>query len=215
MNELLPVVALATGLALALPANAHQHATATATATNPSEVETAAALRDLWVEHVFWARNYVLASAAGDSAQGKVAADQVVANAKAIAGAVGSYYGKAAGDGMLTLLAGHWGAVRAYADASFAHQAAAQQQATAALTANAREIAAFLAGANPYLPEQTLVALLTAHGAHHVSQVQQVAAHDYAAEAATWAAMRIHMLAIADALAGALAKQFPSGPKGA
>ena len=36
---------------------------------------------------------------------------QVVANAKAIAGAVGPFHGKAASDKLFGLLAGHWGAI--------------------------------------------------------------------------------------------------------
>lgn len=215
MKTLVQTMLVAAGVAFGGQAMAQHHEAAAPTAVNQVQVETAAALRDLWVEHVFWVRNYVLAGAASDVTQARVAEEQVIANAKAIAGAVGSYYGKAAGDRMLELLAGHWGAVRAYSDASFADQAKAQQDAVAALTANAKEIAAFLAGANPYLPEQTLVSLLSAHGAHHVAQIQQVVARDHAAEAATWSTMRTHMQTIADALAAALTKQFPDGPKGA
>ena len=51
--------------------------------------------------------------------------------------------------------------------------------------------------------------LLAAHGAHHVQQNQQLAAHDTAAEAKTWDAMKTHIYTIADALAGGIAKQFP------
>ena len=77
------------------------------------------------------------------------------------------------------------------------------------LTSNAREIAKFLSGANPYLPEDTVFGLLAAHGGHHVAQIGQIAAVDFQSEAATWQAMRTHMLVISDAIADALAKQFP------
>lgn len=193
----------------------HEHAatgtTASAKTISAKHAATRAVLRDLWVEHVFWIRNYVTASAAGNQAQKTVAADQVVANAKAISGAIASFYGQPAGDHMLTLLAGHWGAVKDYSDATFDKKdAKAQQDATTALTANAKEIAAFLAKANPNLPEATLVGLLSAHGAHHMAQIQQIAKGDYAGEAQTWEAMRTHMFTIADALTDALAKQFPA-----
>jgi hypothetical protein len=184
---------------------------ATATTINAKQAATRAVLRDLWVEHVFWIRNYVTASAARNQDQKEIAADQVVANAKAIAGAIASFYGQPAGDRMFGLLAGHWGAVKDYSDATFDKKdARAQQEATTRLIANAKEIAAFLAGANPNLPESTLVGLLSAHGAHHIAQIQQISKRDYAAEAATWEAMRTHMFTIADALADALAKQFPA-----
>ncbi len=199
---------------MTLAHDSQNHATSnpatTASSISAKQAATRAVLRDLWVEHVFWIRNYVTASAANNSNEKQVAADQVVANAKSIAGAIASFYGQPAGDRMLTLLAGHWGAVQAYSDASFKKDASGQQAATTALIANAREIAAFLAKANPHLPEPTLVSLLSAHGAHHIAQIQQIGSGDYAAEAKTWAAMRGHMFTIADALADALAKQFPA-----
>lgn len=51
--------------------------------------------------------------------------------------------------------------------------------------------------------------LLTAHGAHHVQQIQEFQAKQYDQEARTWAAMKDHMYVIADALAGGIARQFP------
>ncbi|MES2675747.1 MAG: hypothetical protein V4660_16015 [Pseudomonadota bacterium] len=188
----------------------HAHVvTAAATAVSATQINTQGVLRDLWVEHVFWVRNYVIASKASDENQRKTATDQVLANATAISGAIASYYGKAAGDQMLNLLAGHWGAVKDYSDATFAKDAKAQQNATEKLVANAKQIAAFLAKANPNLPEATLVGLLSSHGAHHLAQAQQIFKGDFKAEATTWTEMRVHMFMIADALTGALAKQFP------
>lgn len=40
-------------------------------------------------------------------------------------------------------------------------------------------------------------------------QAQQIMTGDTAAEARTWIAMQAHMDVIADALAGAIARQFP------
>jgi hypothetical protein len=50
---------------------------------------------------------------------------------------------------------------------------------------------------------------MLAHGAHHSQQIEQIMAGDTSGEATTWAAMQQHMDMIADALAGAIAKQFP------
>lgn len=219
MKSLALSLAILAALCLSPASQAHggqEHAAtgtsaAAAKSINTKQAATRAVLRDLWVEHVFWIRNYVTASAAGNQGQKMVAADQVVANATAISGAIASFYGQPAGDHMLTLLAGHWGAVKDYSDATFDKKdTKAQQDATARLIANAKEIAAFLSKANPNLPEPTLVGLLSAHGAHHIAQIEQIAKGDYAAEAKTWEAMRTHMFTIADALADALAKQFPA-----
>ena len=171
--------------------------------------DTKMALRDLWVEHIFWIRSYVLATHAGDKAQQKIAEGQVLANAKALSESIAPFYGQAASDSLLALLAGHWGAVRDYNTATLAKSKAGQAKAVAAATGNAHEIAKFLSGANPYLPEDAVFGLLAGHFGHHVSQINQIAARDFQDEAVTWHAMRLRMFVISDAIADALVKQFP------
>jgi hypothetical protein len=200
-----PLLLLAS-FCLAIPAGA---ATPAKSADTVAVLETKMALRDLWVEHVFWIRSYVLATDAGDEAQRKVAEDEVVNNAKALAATITPFYGQEAADGLLKLLEGHWGAVRDYNTATVDHSKAGQSQAVQAITANAHEIAKFLSGANPYLPDDAVFGLLSAHGAHHVAQINEIAADDFRGEARTWQAMRKHMLLIADSITDALAKQFP------
>jgi len=172
-------------------------------------VATQVALRDLWLGHIFWIRNVVEARLANNAAAAKTAEQQVVDNAKAIAGAIEPYYGKAASEKLFGLLAGHWGAIRAYLDATQAGDKSAQDAAFDKLVGNAGEISTFLGGANPHLPVDTLRGLLTAHGAHHVDQIKQLKAGEYDQEARTWAAMKDHIYVIADALANGIAKQFP------
>jgi len=168
-----------------------------------------AAMRDLWHGHVVHARDYAMAVHAGNKADAGKAADAVVANAHQIADAVAGFYGKAGGDRMMELLGGHWGAVKALTDTRNAKDEAGATKAMTDLTANAGEIAKFLAGANPNLPEDTVRGLLLAHGAHHSSQIDLIIKDDTAGEATEWTAMQAHMDMIADALAGAIAKQFP------
>lgn len=171
--------------------------------------ETGAALRDLWVGHVFWVRNVVVSTFAGNRAAAAAAEQEVVANARQIAAAIEPYYGKDASERLFGLLAGHYGAVKQYLEATVAGNQDNQDAAFKSLSANATEISRFLSGANPNLPFDTLNGLLLAHGGHHVQQIQQVQSKQYAEEAQTWEAMKRHMYVIADALAGAIAKQFP------
>ncbi|MBW3549753.1 MAG: hypothetical protein KY442_02690 [Proteobacteria bacterium] len=166
-------------------------------------------LRALWNGHVDATRDYALAVKADDSAAADRAAQDVVANAKAIAEAVAGFYGEPAGYTMLALLGGHWGGVKALTDSHRSGDATAAAQALDALVANADEIAVFLAGANPHLAADAVRGLLVAHGGHHAMQAQQIMTGDTAAEARTWIAMQAHMDVIADALAGAIARQFP------
>jgi hypothetical protein len=166
-------------------------------------------MRDLWMGHVFWVRNVALMTRLGDKAAAKVAEEQVVANAHAIANAVGGIYGQAAGEKVFPLLAGHYGAVKDYMKASYAGNRHGKDAAAARINANANELATFLSSANPNWPKETLVSLLIAHGGHHMAQIDEFARKDYRAEAQTWEAMKKHMLAIADALADGIEKQFP------
>lgn len=170
---------------------------------------TQAVERDLWVGHIFWIREVARGLAQKNQAAADFAEKQVVANAKQIAGSIEPFYGKAATDQLFKLLAGHYTAIKAHATATVAGDAAGAKKALGELTANANEIAKFLSGANPNLPEATLQGLFATHGGHHVQQNQQLAAHDMAGEARTWEAMKTHIYTLADALVGGIAKQFP------
>jgi hypothetical protein len=171
-------------------------------------IQTATALRDLWLGHIFWVRNVSVATIDKNDLAAKAAEQQAVANAKAIAASIEPFYGAAAKDSFFKLLAGHYGAVKAYLVATAAGDASAQGVATQSLTANAEEIANFLSKANPFLSKDAVQGLLLAHGGHHIQQIQQLKNRKYEAEAQTWEEMKQHVYQIADATADALAKQF-------
>ncbi|MFC4861387.1 hypothetical protein ACS8MQ_09635 [Pseudomonas sp. MAHUQ-62] len=180
-----------------------------ASGADNAALTTRLALRDLWVEHIFWVRNYVVANQDGQRKQADAAATQVVDNAKAIANSIAPLYGQPAADQLLELLAGHWSAVKHYSDAAVAKDDAGKKAAVTDLTRNAKGIARFLSSANPNLPEDALLNMLSAHGGHHVAQIDELSKGDFAGEARTWTAMRQHMQVLADTLAAALVKQFP------
>lgn len=182
----------------------------TGTQESAKSVELREALRDLWVGHIFWVRNVALATKMGDAGAAKVAEENAVTNARAIADALIPVYGKPAADKLFGLLAGHYGAIKEYMTAAYAANTAGKNGAVEKIKANATEIAGFLSSANPNLPKDTLVALLFAHGGHHMAQIDAFAVKDYAAEAQVWSAMNGHMLMIADALGKGIAKQFPA-----
>lgn len=178
---------------------------------SPAKVADAkAALRDLWLGHILGIRNVAVATMDRNTAARESAEKSVVANAEQIAKSIEPFYGKPASEKLFSLLAGHYGAIREDLDATVAGNAAQQEAAIKTLTANAGEISAFLSGANPYLPKDAVMGLLTAHAAHHIQQFQQLKAGEYAQEAETWNGMKKHIYVVADALTGALAQQFPS-----
>ncbi len=183
---------------------------ATDAAAAPASPKLHATMRELWQGHAQTTREYALAVKAGNAAEEKKSADAVVANAKKIADAVGSFYGDAAGKKMLELLAGHWAGVKALTDADKAGDTAASSKAMQDLSTNADAIAKFLSGANPNLPEGTVKGLLVTHAGHHAALIGDIMKGDKAAAETTWTTMQAHMNTIADALSDGIAKQFPA-----
>jgi len=215
--KILPVAAAATLAAIlfAVPSAdaaeaAHAHAAAAQAPASAKLQATKTALRALWQGHIEAVRKVVVAEIAGDNGALKTAEGEVVANAHGIANAIAPYYGQPAADKLFTLLAGHYGAVKAYLDASVAKDVKKQGAATDEMTSNAEEIATFLSTANPHLPKSTLMELLQIHASHHIAQIQELIAKNPAAEAKTRAAMSAHMDVLADALATGIAAQFPN-----
>lgn len=218
MKQLSIACALALGLAFVATAPAAlaqpAQAAAAAPAAAPAAPQLHAALRSLWHGHIVATRDYALAVHAGSKANEQKAADAVVANAKQISDAVAGFYGKDAGAGLLKLLAGHWGGVKALTDTTKAGDQAGEQQAMNDLANNATAIAKFLAGANPNWTEGTLQGALMMHVNDHKTQIDEMMSNAPAAEQAkSWTEMQHHMDMIADALSDGIAKQFPDKAK--
>jgi len=176
---------------------------------SPKAVELREALRDLWIGHVFWVRNVVLTTKLGDREAAKVAEENVVKNARAIADAFIPFYGKDAADKLFGLLAGHYGAVKEYMTVSYAGDNARKEAAEVKIKKNVIELSEFLSAANPNWPYETIVSLLFAHGGHHKQQIDFLNVKNYSTEAQVWNHMKNHMYSIADALGKGIVKQFP------
>jgi len=172
--------------------------------------DTKAAMRDLWTGHIFWIRNVVSDNAVHNAAARDAAEQEVVVNAKKIASTIAPFYGEKASEKLFSLLAGHYGAVKEYSEATVAENRLQQEAALTRLARNTDEIAVFFSEANPHLPKDTVRSLIAAHGAHHVLQITQFKERDYVHEGETWKVMKQHVYVIADALTVALATQFPS-----
>ena len=167
-------------------------------------------LRDQWSRHLFWIRNVVLDNATNDLRSRDFAENAVTANAREIARTFTPFYGEAASDQLYTLLTKHYGAIKAYSEATVARNKSHQDAALAQFASNTDEIATFLSGANPHLSKDTVRGLFATHVNHHVGQITKFQERDYAGEEETWPIMQHHIYVIADALTAALAKQFPA-----
>src|SRR6476660_454334 len=104
------------------------------------------ALRKLWSDHVIWTRQYIVAAVAG-TPDTDTAAGRLLKNQEDIGTAIAGFYGDAAGQKLTDLLKAHiMIAVDLIAAAKSGDKAAFATH-DASWTANADEIAGFLAGA--------------------------------------------------------------------
>lgn len=205
------MTAAALGVAFAGTTGASSIALAQESGGAPVAPRLRAMLQDLWHGHIVATRNYALAVHAGDAAAADAAQKAEVANGHDLADAVGSVYGEDAGKGIFDLLAGHVTGVNALTDATKAGDQAAQDKAMDDLAANGREIAQFLAGANPdNWTEDALFGALVAHVGHHKKQIDLIMSNAPQDEQdKEWTAMQEHMDMIAGVLADGIAAQFP------
>ncbi|MFL5725624.1 MAG: hypothetical protein ACJ77F_04745 [Chloroflexota bacterium] len=166
------------------------------------------ALRKLWSDHVIWTREYVVAAVAG-SPDAESAAGRLLRNQEDIGSAIVPYYGQAAGDGLTDLLKQHILIAVDLVDAAKSGDNDALGRHDARWTANIREIARFLAGANANWPEDAVFDLLALHlqltKGEAVARIQQ----DWAADVKAFDDIFTEILVVADTLYEGLAAQYP------
>jgi hypothetical protein len=208
----LGLVLAAIGLLSSWAAPAAQSQPAT---PNPAKVaELKIALRDLYINHIFWVRDLVVSTRLGEKGAMSEADEYSLKNAKAIGRSIDPFYGQAAGEKFATLFVGHYAAVKAYMGAAFANNfrgdARLKKAALNKLTKNANDISVFVSSANPNLPKATVYGLLATHVQQHVMSIDASAKKDWSGEADMWDPMVKVVYSLSDALAGGIAKQFPN-----
>jgi len=173
-----------------------------ATATPAAELR--AGLTGLLQEHVYLAG--VTTSVALGGGDFKVPAGELDKNSVALADAVGSVYGKPAGEQFLALWRKHIGFFVDYTTAASKSDNAGKQKAITDLDQYRSDFDAFLSGANPNLPKGAVAEDLKSHVSSLTAAIDAQAAKDPSQfdklkEAAT------HMPMTAAVLAGAIDKQ--------
>jgi hypothetical protein len=211
-------VAIAGTLVVAACSSDDDGATTATTAadetTTHAPAETAAAealradLRALWEDHVVWTRLYIVSAVAGlPDADATLA--RLLQNQTDIGGAIATYYGDDAGAQLTTLLEGHIATAGELLAAAKAGDTNAVTAASTAWYANADEIAAFLAGANPAWPEATLQDMMRTHLDQTLAEATAQLTGDYAASVTEYDHIVAHILEMSDALAAGIVTQFP------
>lgn len=179
--------------------------------TETAGAELRAALTALLQEHVYLAGIATgTALAGGDLAPPAAALDD---NSVALADAIASVYGDAAGEQFLALWRRHIEFFVDYTTASATGDEAAKAEAVAALDGYRADFGAFLASANPNLPKEAVAEELVPHVTTMFAAIDAQAAGDPSQYAKLREAAS-HMPMTAKVLAGGIAKQFPKQFKG-
>lgn len=205
MKRLIYAVTLLVIVASAGPGVAASHPTS---ATQAAELRTG--LNSLFREHIFLAAAATGAALDGREAEFKAAAAALDGNSVDIAKAIGSVYGKDAGEAFLPLWRKHIGFVVDYTVGVATKDKAKADTAVNELIRYTQDFGAFLSAASPKLPKAVVADLVK----HHVVTLKAVI--DAQAEkdpARAYTAVRTaaaHMQMIADPLAETIVKQFPA-----
>ena len=127
-----------------------------------SAIEIRVAMRTLWEDHITYTRNYIISALAGLPDE-QAMAERLLRNQDDIGNAIKPYYGDEAGNKLAALLRDH---ILIATEVVSAAKAGDNQQLTAAQekwSANGKDIAAFLAAANPNWSKAELDAYFAAH----------------------------------------------------
>jgi hypothetical protein len=179
-------------------------------ALTPKALAFRQAMNKLWEDHITWTRMVIVDFAAG-LPDLKTAEVRLLQNQADIGNAIKPYYGAAAGSKLTALLRAHiLGAVPVLADAKAGDQAKLTR-ALKAWYANGRQIAAFLASANP---ESWSLPMMDAMMKSHLDLTTQEAVAriqgKWAADVKAYDKVHVEILGMADMLSSGIISAFPS-----
>jgi hypothetical protein len=166
------------------------------------------ALRKLWTDHVIWTRQYVVAAVAG-APDAEAAAGRLLRNQEDIGNAIVPLYGAAAGQELTRLLKEHILIAVDLVAAAIKGDKRAFARHDKRWDANADDIAAFLAGANPNWPEDDVRDLLGQHLSLTKGEAVARLEKDWDADVAAFDDIFTEILTMADALTDGIVAQFP------
>lgn len=200
-------------LAAAGPASISGVWTAPAMAAAHSASMSAGDLRvvinKLLAEHVHLAAGATGWAMMGLNKNFKAAAAGLDENSVALAGAIGVVYGDGAKEAFLPLWRKHIGFFVDYTVATAKQNGAGRKKAVNNLLGYAEDFGAFLNSANPNLPKDAVAELVRGHVTTLAAVVDAQANQNWTEAYRLQRKAAGHMQMISDALANAIAKQFP------
>ena len=168
------------------------------------------AMDRLWTDHVTWTRLVIVDFAAG-APNLKPDLDRLLRNQADIGNAIKPFYGAAAGTQLTRLLRTHIMEAVPVLSAAKAGQKAKLATALKAWYANAHQIAAFLAKANPKSwPAPAMTKMMNTHLRLTTNEAAAHLKGQWQASIAAYDQVRAEILMMADMLAEGIIEQFPA-----
>jgi len=167
-----------------------------------------AAMRKLWSDHVIWTRLYIMEAVAG-APDAEAAAGRLLKNQEDIGNAIVPLYGEAAGAKLTELLKSHIMIAVDLVAAAIAGDNDRFAVEDKKWDANADDIAAFLAGANPNWPQADVRDLLGQHLSLTKGEAVARLQGNWDADVAAFDDIFTEILTMADALSAGIVAQFP------
>ena len=164
-------------------------------------------LHDLWVEHIVWTRQYIVAAAA-DQPDAPFAADRLMRNQEEIGNAIKPFYGDQAGDQLTSQLKDHILIAVDLLEAAKTENSTALEQSEQKWYANAEEIATFLSEANPNWTKEDMVNMVNEHLSLTKTEAVARLTGDYATDVTTFDALYQHAVSMADEFTIGIVNQF-------
>jgi len=201
-------VSVATGETATTTSSGAHHQMTMAMADRNQKVALEKAMRALWEQHMEWTYATVAAFAAGTPGLTPTL-DRLLQNQTDIGDAIKPFYGTKAGNALTTLLRTHiTEAVPVLVAARSADQAGLQAAITA-WKANARQIADFLAAANPHWGRAEMRRMMATHIDQTVAYAAAQLQGRYSRSIRIYGHAEHHMLEMADVLSRGIIAQFP------
>ena len=165
-------------------------------------------MRKLWEDHITWTRLFIV-SAIAELPDVDATANRLLQNQDDIGAAIAAFYGEDAGQGLSALLRDHILIAADLVAAAKAGDDDAVASELASWYANGDDISAFLAAANPAWPVETLEEMMRMHLDQTLAEATARLNQDWTTDVATYDAIHLHILAMADTLADGIIEQFP------
>jgi len=207
----LVALALSGGHAMtAHAATAHQHDDG----KKPNGVALRMDMRHLWEDHVTWTRLAII-SLTTNSPDTQATVARLLQNQDDIGDAIKPYYGEAAGTQLSSLLRQHILIAADLIAAAMKGDQAAVTNEQALWTANADQIAEFLAAANPrFWPADEMKEMLHDHLRLTTNEVVARLQRDWATDVKTYDEIVDQALGMADMFSDGIIGQFPERFRG-